>query len=316
VSGEFAPPQLEVADIAHILGSVSMFQSLREEQLDLLSQRATQEVFTLGRRIIEQGDAADSLYVVLAGKARVVETSDDATRTEVLLGEVGPGEIFGEMAVVSNRPRSASVFAVEPTHCLQLRKHDFIQVLQSAPDLSIALLEVLAGRIYDTDRRLARYSPDPLTGLASRRAFHDQYPRLAAQAIRREIPLLLVVLDVVSLKQVNDQFGYAVGDEVLRTVADALMDSARKTDLVTRYGSDEFAVLLFDASPEVVDLLSARVRHKLTELTPRRALPIPVDCAIGIAVSQIPPESADDLFRAADLDMQRRKGKSTRATSG
>jgi diguanylate cyclase (GGDEF)-like protein len=300
------PPERRISEI---LASVSLFKSLTEEQIELLSHRTTEEIFPLGRIIVEQGAAADCLYVILSGQARVVETSDDGTDTEVLLGELGPGEIFGEMGVLSSRPRSASVIAVESTRCLVLRQYDFMQVLREAPELSISVLQVLASRIFDADRRLARYSPDPLTGLASRRAFHDQYPRLAAQAVRRSMPIMLVVLDVVNLKRVNDQFGYSVGDEVLRTVADALMESSRKTDLVARYGSDEFAVLLFDATEGVVEILANRVQEKLAELAPRRGIPISVACALGVATSQIPPEPADELFRQADLDMQRKKGR-------
>src|SRR5205823_11392203 len=103
-----------------------------------------------------------------------------------------------------------------------LRRRDFIAVLRESAELSNARLRIVAGRLYDADRKLARYSPDPLTGLASRRAFHEQYRRLAAGARRRKNGVLLLTVDVVKLKAVNDGCGYALGDEVLRTVADAL----------------------------------------------------------------------------------------------
>jgi diguanylate cyclase (GGDEF)-like protein len=119
--------------------------------------------------------------------------------------------------------------------------------------------------------------------------------------------VILLSLDVHHLKEINDHFGYSMGDEVLRAVADALVESTRTTDLVSRYGSDEFAVLLVDAGHEQVEVVVDRVTHKLADLVQRRALPRKVECSIGIAVSPVPPESAEELLREADLGMNRRK---------
>jgi diguanylate cyclase (GGDEF)-like protein len=171
----------------------------------------------------------------------------------------------------------------------------------------MGLLRMLAARLQNMNRLLARTAPDPLTVLAGRRAFHDQYRRLAAGARRRRSSVILLSLDVLHLKEINDHFGYAMGDEVLRAVADALVESTRTTDLVSRYGSDEFAVLLVDAGQDQVDVIIDRVTHKLAELGKRRALPRKVECYVGVVVSLVPPESAEELLREADLDVNRQK---------
>jgi diguanylate cyclase (GGDEF)-like protein len=235
-----------------------------------------------------------------------VEATTDG-QTEMLLGEIGRAEIFGELGILRDQPRSATVIAVDRTHCLVLRQRDFVAVLQESPELANSMLRIIAGRLFDADRKLARYAPDPLTGLAGRRAFNEQYRRLAAGARRRKNGLLLLALDVVKLKAVNDGFGYGLGDEVLRTVADALVESTRTTDVVARYGGDEFAVLLLDAMPQDVDIVVARVRDKLAALGVQRRLPVSVECSTGIAWSQSPPESADEFLREADRDMQEKK---------
>jgi diguanylate cyclase (GGDEF)-like protein len=151
---------------------------------------------------------------------------------------------------------------------------------------------------------LARHAPDPLTGLPGRRAFHELYRRLTAGSKRRGSSVLLLVLDVLHLKEINDEFGYSVGDDVLRTVADSLIESSRSTDLVARYGGDEFIVLLVEAGGKDADVVVSRVQQKLHQLAVYRGLPLTVDCRIGYAMSENPPDSADELLRLADEDMQ------------
>ena len=173
--------------------------------------------------------------------------------------------------------------------------------------MALMLLRLLAGRLYDADRRLARYAPDALTGLASRRAFHDLYQRLAAGARRRGRSVLLIALDVVGFKEINEQYGYGLGDEILRTIADALMEDTRTTDLVARYGSDEFAVLLLDAGRKDTELVLPRVGARLAALARDRGLSVPVQCGVGIAHRRVPPESAEELVREADQDLRRNR---------
>ena len=246
------------------------------------------------------------LFVIVAGRVRVVEAPDEPGHTELVLGELGPGEVVGELGVLTGMPRSATVVAAEPVRALAIPGGDFVRVVQGAPELASALLQVLARRIYDTDRRLARYAPDPLTGLLSRRAFRDQYARFAAQARRRQTSVLLMLIDIRGLKSFNDRFGYKVGDDVVQAVSEALLESSRKTDLVARYGGDEFAVLFVDSKPTAVDVIIRRIEGTLSRLSVQRDLPAPVECAFGVAVAEDPPEAAEDLIQLADEDMQRR----------
>ncbi len=289
-----------------MLAVVPLFRGCTPEQIATLVASATEEVYPAGHVVTRQGQSPENLWVLLSGRVRVVEATSDG-QAEMLLGEIGRAEIFGELGILCDQPRSATVIAVDRTHCLVLRQTEFIHVLQESTALANGLLRVIAARLYDADRKLARYAPDPLTGLAGRRAFHEQYRRLASGARRRKTGLLLLALDVVNLKSTNDGFGYALGDEVLRTVADALTEATRTTDVVARYGGDEFAVMLLDAMPEDVDIVVARVREKLAALSVQRCLPVTAECSTGIAWSQAPPDTADEFLREADKDMHARK---------
>src|SRR6516162_4211591 len=297
------------ATVPELVGSMPLFTALTFEQRSWILDRATDQTFAPGHVIIRQDDPGGTAYVILSGRVRVLESVPDSP-VEMFLGELGSGEIFGELGVLRDRPRSASVATLERTRVLAIPAADFLQMLQNSREMSMALLRILAGRLYDADRLLARHAPDPLTGLPGRRAFHELYRRLTAGSKRRGTSVLLLVLDVVHLKDVNDRFGYAVGDDVLRTVADALIESTRSTDLVARYGGDEFTVLLVEAAAKDVAVIVNRVRQKLQHLSVYRNLPLTVDSKIGYAVSEDPPETADELLRLADEDMQGKRSSS------
>jgi diguanylate cyclase (GGDEF)-like protein len=292
--------------LATMLGSVPLFKSLAPEHRDVLVASATEQVYPAGHVIVRQGEPPENLWVLLSGRVRVVEATADG-QAEMLLGEIGTSEIFGELGILRDQPRSATIIAVDRAHCLVVKQRDFLAVLEQSVDLASGLLRVVAGRLYDADRKLARYAPDPLTGLSGRRAFHEQYRRLAGSARRRGHGLLLLALDVLNLKAINDGFGYGLGDEVLRTVADALVEATRTTDVVARYGPDEFAVVLLDAMPKDVDLVVKRVEDKLAALSAQRRLPVTIQVSTGIAWSQTPPDIADEFLREADRDMIERK---------
>ena len=136
------------------------------------------------------------VYVILSGHVRVFEPVADSS-VEMFLGELGPGQIFGELGVLRERPRSASVVALDRAYCLGMPASDFINWLGESREMSLSLLRILAGRLYDADRLLARHAPDPLTGLPGRRAFHELYRRLTAGSKRRGATVVLLVLDIL-----------------------------------------------------------------------------------------------------------------------
>jgi diguanylate cyclase (GGDEF)-like protein len=294
------------ARCASLLAALPLFRPLTPEQRDLLLDSATEQTFTAGHVLIRESDPPDRLFVILSGRVRVLEVATDSP-VELIVGELGVGEILGELSVLRNQPRSATVVAIERTHCLVIPQTEFLRVLQNSAELAVSLLRMLAGRLYETDRRLSRFAPDPVTGLAGRRAFHDQYRRLAAIARRRKTGALLLLVDVLQLRAINDRFGYGVGDDVLRIVADALVEATRTTDLIVRHGGDEFVVFFPDAGVGDIDTVIARVNDKIKGLAGKRGIPVAVACNFGVAYAQAAPESAEDFLREADQDMLRRK---------
>ncbi len=288
-----AQPEGSVGEngIAALLGSLRLFEPLGREQVSRLAAQAVARTYPAGHVVIRQDEPAEHVYVVLSGLVRVVQSVPNTPLADRFLGELGRGEIFGEMGILVDERRSATVVAVERTRCVVVPKNDFMEVLRGSADLALSLLRVLAGRLYSADLILARFAPDALTGLNSRRVFLDQYRRVAVGARHHRSVVAVMLFDVLHLKTINDRFGYDIGDEVLRTVADALVGAARAADLVARYGGDEFAVLLVDAEPHERDRLVHRVQEKVEELVARRGLPSETTCLVGMAVTHDPPET-------------------------
>lgn len=124
-------------------------------------------------------------------------------------------------------------------------------------------------------------SRDALTGLANRRAFELALAREADRVARSGEPALLLVLDVDHFKRVNDTHGHAAGDEVIRAVALALVDSVRPMDLVARVGGEEFAIILPNCGAGFGQTVAERVRRRI-EATPVHVSPV---LQVGVTAS-------------------------------
>jgi diguanylate cyclase len=106
-------------------------------------------------------------------------------------------------------------------------------------------------------------SRDALTGLANRRAFELSLAREVDRVARSGEPALLLALDIDHFKRVNDTHGHAAGDQVIRAVAAALLDSVRPMDLVARVGGEEFAIILPNCASTFGQTVAERVRRRV-----------------------------------------------------
>jgi diguanylate cyclase (GGDEF)-like protein len=297
-------------DDASALAQTTLFRDLDESQVAELIASASDQVFPAGYPILREGERGTSVFIIMSGKVRIMEAIAEGP-ADMFLGELGSGEIFGEIGFLRDSPRSATVATLERTRCLVLSQSEFRDVLESSAALCLALLRVIAGRLADADRLLARYAPDPLTGLPGRRAFQDLYDRLAGGARRRGQGLILLLIDIANLRTINDELGYAVGDDVLRATAEALVESSRATDLIARMGADDFAVLLIDTDTQHCDNIRRRVADNLADLAREHGLHGVIRFDVGVAVSETVPDNMDALLREADEEMQKAKFQNT-----
>jgi diguanylate cyclase (GGDEF)-like protein len=155
---------------------------------------------------------------------------------------------------------------------------------------------------------------DPLMGIYNRRHLERRLEEEVGKARRYGLPLSALLLDLDHFKTINDEHGHAVGDQVLRTLGDLMLDAVRKADIVTRYGGEEILVLAPHTSLAEGCLLAERLRSSVKSkvLVPGDATsdgqPLHATVSIGVA-SLAPPDVLDGpaLLKAADDALYRAK---------
>jgi CRP/FNR family cyclic AMP-dependent transcriptional regulator len=135
-----------------VLRSVPLFSSVPEEQLRLLTTLVTRRSTTRGSIIMAAGDPTDSLYIILSGRLKVMMS--DADGKEVILSILGPGEFFGEMGLIDDNPRSASVVAIEPCELLAITRRDFKKCMTDNAEMAMAVMRGLVRRLREADRKI------------------------------------------------------------------------------------------------------------------------------------------------------------------
>lgn len=135
-----------------LLRNVPLFAGLDEQQLSLLARTIVRKSAPRNARIIGAGDPTDSLYIVIHGRLKVL-MSDEQGR-EVILSILGPGEFFGEMGLLDDSPRSASVVTLEPCELLTISKTDFKRRLAENSDLSLTVMRGLVKRLREADQKI------------------------------------------------------------------------------------------------------------------------------------------------------------------
>ena len=145
---------------------------------------------------------------------------------------------------------------------------------------------------------------DPLTGLGNRLLLQERLERVRQSGEQGHI----LLLDLDRFKPVNDTFGHAAGDEVLRTIAQRLLHCVRKHDTVVRLGGDEFAIIAPDTTDTDADMLVTRITHALTQPIPWRDTPLRITPSIGLTRFGPLDNDSNTLLAQADADMYRAKG--------
>ncbi|GAC1398693.1 MAG: hypothetical protein NVSMB52_12260 [Chloroflexota bacterium] len=142
-------------DAVETLQNVPLFRGLQLKQLKSLARWTTTRNYNAGQIIVAEGQTGLGLYCIQTGKVKVSKHSANGERD---IREMGPGETFGEISLLDDKPRSATVTAVEPTTAVLLDKSQFLAEIHTFPEITAAILPVLVEWLREADSKIASLS--------------------------------------------------------------------------------------------------------------------------------------------------------------
>jgi CRP/FNR family transcriptional regulator len=145
-----------MSDVVELLRRVPLFSELSEPELARIARVAIPRSYPRETRVFHEGDAGDACYIVRTGSARVTREHPDGRA--ITLANLGPGAIFGELAMLDGESRSASVEATEDTELLALPATDMRALIRENPGLAEKLVVALTRRLREANERIARQS--------------------------------------------------------------------------------------------------------------------------------------------------------------
>jgi diguanylate cyclase (GGDEF)-like protein len=282
-----------------LLQSIALFRGIDADSLgDLLPQCGRIDIAE-GEVLLSPQRANSCVYVILSGRLSVHLGSLDAPK----LADLGPGACVGEMSLIEDKDPSAFVVAAEGAHLMVISHNLVWQMVERSHTFSKNLLVVLSERVRSHNEYIAsslgvlrqaehNAHTDALTGLGNRHWMRSMFEREVTRAQHNDQPLCLMMIDVDNFKEFNDQYGHIAGDRVLAAVSSALREYLRPTDLIARFGGDEFAALLPGLSLKQARQAAERLRQRVAGLSPPS-----LSTAITISVGIAHRHTGDDVAR-------------------
>lgn len=295
-----------------LLLSISLFRGVEPDAVADLLPRCGRFDITEGEVLLSPQRANRCIYVVLTGRLAVHLGSLDGPK----IADLGPGSCAGEMSLVEEKDPSAYVVAREDSHLMVISHTLLWQMIDRSHAFSKNLLVVLSERVRSDNEfiasslgvlRQAEHNAftDVLTGLGNRRWMKDIFERELTRSQHDGLSPCLMMIDIDNFKRFNDHYGHMAGDRVLAAVADSLREHLRPTDLIARFGGDEFAALLPALDLEQAMQAGERLRARIAELSPP-SLSTAITVSIGVAACTA-GDTVDTLVHRADEALYRAK---------
>jgi diguanylate cyclase (GGDEF)-like protein len=291
-----------------LLQGIALFRGIDGDGIaDLLPQCGRIDV-NAGEVLLSPQHENHCVYIVLSGRLTVHLGALDAPK----IADLGPGQCAGEMSLIEDKDPSAFVVATENSHLMVISHTLLWRLVDRSHTFCKNLLVVLSERVRSDNEYIAsslgvlrqaerNAHTDALTGLGNRHWMRTMFEREVTRTMHASKALCLMMIDVDNFKLFNDRYGHVAGDRVLVAVAEALREYLRPTDLVARFGGDEFAVLLPDLQLKQARQTAERIRQQVAGLSPS-SLATAVTISIGLA-SRTADDDVATLVQRADEAM-------------
>jgi len=311
-----------------VLKSSPLFADLSELELNAVAAFLEPRSVKKGEIIFCEGASGEEMFILISGQISGWVGQIDGTGRQMF--EIKPGDFFGEMSIIANESRSATLTALTDTELLALHGIDFYRIIFEHPMIGMKMLKTI-GRVQnswleETSKYLSdlmrwgetarrRAVSDDITGLYNRSFLEESAIGRFEQGSIGNRSISLLLLDLDRIHQINSRYGSKAGDMVFIAMADVLRSSTRSEDICARLSGDEFAVLLPDAGPDEGRIIAERIRHSMASrkiMVPKQPeigsmAEVTVCVSIGIASAPLHADSWENLYLVADTALRSAK---------
>jgi diguanylate cyclase (GGDEF)-like protein len=287
-----------------------------EHLIKLVLAHASPQTLAAGEVLLSPEQENHHVYLLLSGTLGVHFGTLDSPE----IRELSPGVSVGEMSIIDGTPPSAYVVAKETCRVFPVHR-DLIRnlVIDTSP-IARNLLRLMTQWIKANTQRIVQdrlqiweltdhANVDALTKLYNRRWLDSAFERLLEQANKSAQPLCILLIDADHFKNYNDIHGHLSGDCALIALGEVLKTSVRPYDFATRYGGEEFLVILPNTRLDEALAVAERICQaaEMKTITPANGTALPgITVSIGLAINQ-PDSTPPSLIAAADAQLYRAK---------
>ncbi|GAB5545310.1 MAG: GGDEF domain-containing protein [Sandaracinaceae bacterium] len=310
------PPSSDAPISPDALDDFAMLEGVGLTARRELLATAARRVLAPGEVLIEQGKRHARMFLLLRGALSVHLDSPTADP----VATIEAGETVGELSLLDGSEASAFVVAKEKARLLEVGEDAFWQLTNVSHAFAVNLLVKTAARLRANNATVSQNVQkrrqyeraamfDGLTGIHNRRWLDETLSRMVRRHQGERGKLSLSLIDIDHFKSFNDTYGHAAGDHVLTVVASTLSGNLRPTDLVARFGGEEFVIIFPDTDVELAQVAAERVREAISK--EKLAMPDGTELpsvTISMGVSQLADgQSVPELLKVADMAMYRAK---------
>ena len=304
-----------------VLKASPLFEELSELELNAVAAFLEPCGIKKDNVIFSEGAAGEEMFILVNGSVNAWVNQSDGNQHQIFVAK--PGDFFGEMSIIANESRSATLIAAVDTELLVLHGIDFYRIIFEHPMIGVKILRAIRKvqniwldqiskhfsdlmRWGETARR--RAICDELTGLYNRRFLEASAKDRFAEGIMELRGLSLLMVDLDKIHSINEHHGSKGGDMAFIATAEVLRSVTRPGDICARLSGDEFAVLLPDTNIDEARAIAERIRHNLTI----KKITVPqnpdgtgqtevfISTSIGIASAPVNADTWEKLSLAAD----------------
>jgi diguanylate cyclase (GGDEF)-like protein len=323
-------------DHYNFLKGVHFFKTLSDNDIVKIQSVCREEIFSPGEVIFSEGSPGKCFFIIINGSVEVWK--DYKAPNQDLLAVCEEGDAFGELSLIDDSPRSATVVAQRPSRLLSINRDDFRGVIKGSSSISLSIMKSLSSMIRDRtqsyvenlrkrnqhletayarlkreieDRRQAEKQllhqsfHDSLTSLPNRALFLNCLQSVIAKAQRnRQYAYAVLYMDIDRFSAINESLGHVAGDRILIQVAERLKNCLPAGEVIARFSGDEFAVLVEgENQPQDAVQVAQRIQRDLDAPFIINKKEIFVTACIGIVPGSSRYASTIEVLRDADITL-------------